>query len=94
MNNKATKRLKYNGIEAQRQAILRRLEKSPATVEQLTTDCNAPDPRARIHELRKRGYQIDTHKIDRPNHDGSTNLIGLYALRVKDTHQCELNFEP
>lgn len=85
---------RYNDIETQRQAILQRLEKGPATVEQLTTDCNAPDPRPRVHELRVQGHQIDTHMTDRLNPDGSVNRIGVYVLRVKDTRQCELNFEP
>eukprot|EP01034_Spumella_vulgaris_P024071 gene24071-30373_t len=36
---------RYNGIEGQRLAILHRLASGPATVAQLSTDCNAPDPR-------------------------------------------------
>lgn len=83
---------RYNGIEGQRLAILHRLASGPATVDQLSTDCNAPDPRARVHELRCDGHRIETQKIDRTNPDGSVNRVGLYVLSVTDTRQCELNF--
>ncbi len=92
MNKPAPTQPTYNGIEAQRLAILHRLAKGPATVAQLTTDCNAPDPRARVHELRSDGHRIETHKTDRTNPDGSVNRVGLYVLTVTDTRQCELNF--
>lgn len=85
---------RYNGIEGQRLAILHRLTKGPATVEQLSTDCNAPDPRARVHELRCDGHRIETQMIDRTNPDGSVNRVGLYVLSVTDNRQCELNFNP
>lgn len=85
---------RYNGIEGQRLAILHRLNSGPATVEQLTTGCNAPDPRARVYELRSDGYRIETQMIDRINPDGSVNRVGLYVLSVTDTRQCELNFNP
>jgi hypothetical protein len=83
---------RYNGIEGQRLAILHRLASGPATVDQLSTDCNAPDPRARVHELRSDGHRIETQMIDRTNPDGSVNRVGLYVLSVTDTRQCELNF--
>ena len=92
MNKPAPTQPTYNGIEAQRLAILHRLAKGPATVAQLTTDCNAPDPRARVHELRSDGHRIETYKTDRTNPDGSVNRVGLYVLTVTDTRQCELNF--
>lgn len=83
---------RYNGIEGQRLAILHRLTKGPATVDQLSADCNAPDPRARVHELRGDGHRIETQMIDRTNPDGSVNRVGLYVLTTTDTRQCELNF--
>jgi hypothetical protein len=85
---------RYNGIEGQRLAILCRLAKGPATVDQLTTECNAPDPRARVHELRGDGHRIETQMFDRTNPDGSVNRVGLYVLTATDTRQCELNFNP
>jgi hypothetical protein len=85
----------YNTTERQRAAILLRLEQGPATVAELMNDCHAPDPRPRIRELRLRdGYQIDTHEIDRPNGDGTVNCVRVYALRGKDTRQCELSLDP
>lgn len=83
----------YNGIAIQRAAILDRLTIGPATCEQLQSECQAPDPRARIHELRKEGHDIATHDQDRFNRDGSVNSVGLYVLLTKDQRQAAL-FEP
>ena len=92
MDKPANTQPRYNGIEGQRLAILHRLTKGPATVDQLSTDCNAPDPRARVHELRRDGHRIETHMTDRTNPDGSVNRVGLYVLTGTSTRQCELNF--
>lgn len=80
----------YNGIAMQRAAILARLSQSPATGAQLQAECNAPDPTARIHELRTEGHDIATHWIDQVNPDGSVNRVALYVLREKDERQLEL----
>lgn len=82
-------KLPYNGAKLQCAAILIRLEKSPATEAQLRVDCNAPDPRARIHQLR-RTHTIDTLETNQVNANGSVNSVGLYVLRVKDDRQSEL----
>jgi hypothetical protein len=81
----------YNGIASQRAAILTRLEQGPSTGAQLQTECNAPDPTARIHELRSEGHLIETRWIDQPNTDGTVNRVALYVLLVKDTRQRELD---
>lgn len=81
----------YNGIASQRAAILARLQQGPATGAQLQTECNAPDPTARIYELRCEGHQIETRWIDQPNPDGTVNRVALYVLLVKDTRQRELD---
>jgi len=80
----------HNGIATQRAAILARLAKGPATGAQLQAECSAPDPTARIHELRTEGHAIDTHWTDQSNPDGSVNRVALYVLRVKDDRQLEL----
>jgi len=80
----------YNGISMQRTAILARLQRGPATGAQLQAECNAPDPTARIHELRTEGHDIATHWIDQVNPDGSVNRVALYVLRAKDDRQLEL----
>ncbi len=82
----------YNGTVIQRGAILARLQLGPATEAQLRVDCNAPDPRARIHELRKT-HKIDTLETQQVNTDGTANWVGLYVLRVKDDRQSELPLE-
>ena len=80
----------YNGIAIQRAAILARLGQGPATGAQLQAECNAPDPTARIHELRTEGHLIDTLWTDQANPDGSVNRVALYVLRSKDDRQLEL----
>lgn len=77
----------YNGTPAQRGAILARLQQGPATGAQLQAECNAPDPTARIHELRNEGHAIATHWTDQPNPDGTVNRVALYVLQVLDTRQ-------
>lgn len=80
----------YNGIGLQKVRILARLTQGPATGEQLQCECQSPDPRARIHELRHEGHVITTHRLDRINSDGSVNHVGLYVLKVKDHRQAGL----
>lgn len=81
----------YNGIAQQRAAILARLQQGPATGAQLQTECNAPDPTARIHELRCDGHRIETHMVDHVNPDGTVNRVGLYILNTPDTRQAQLD---
>lgn len=92
MNKPTNTPHRYNDTKGQRLAILHRLASGPATVEQLFTDCNAPDPRKRVSELRRHGHPIKTNKTDRTNPDDSVNRVGLYVLSVTDNRQCELNF--
>jgi hypothetical protein len=77
----------YNGIATQRAAILARLQQGPATGAQLQSECHAPDPTARIHELRNEGNAIATHWTNQPNPDGTINRVALYVLQVLDTRQ-------
>lgn len=81
----------YNGTAAQRAAILAVLEQSPATGAQLIRQCHAPDPTARIHELRTEGHQIETQWTDQRNPDGTVNRVALYVLHARDTRQSELD---
>ncbi|MDO9199301.1 helix-turn-helix domain-containing protein [Rhodoferax sp.] len=74
----------------QKLRILARLTEGPATGEQLQRECQSPDPRARIHELRTQGHVITTHRLHRTNPDGSVNFVGLYRLQVKDVRQAGL----
>lgn len=77
----------YNGIATQRAMILARLAQSPATGAQLQTSCNAPDPTARIHELRSVGHDIATQWTEQVNSDGSINRVALYVLETRDERQ-------
>ncbi len=79
--------LPYNGIGFQKLRILARLTQGPATCEQLQRECQSPDPRARIHELRDEEHEITTHRMHKVNPDGSVNHVGLYVLKVKNDRQ-------
>ena len=81
----------YNGIATQRAAIMARLQRSPAMGVQLQTECNVPDPTARVYELRCEGHQIETRWVDQVNPDGTVNRVALYVLLVKDDRQGELD---
>lgn len=80
----------YNGIGMQKARILARLTQGPATSEQLQTECQSPDPRARIFELRSEGHTITTNRLFRVNPDETVNHVGLYVLRVKNDRQAGL----
>lgn len=84
---------RYNTTKRQRLAILQRLASGPATVDELASDCHAPDPRKRISELRRAGHQIDTTPYDRTNTDGSVNRVGLYAMHQPNARQLQMNFD-
>ena len=70
----------YNVITVQKARILARLAQAPATCEQLQTECQAPDPHARIDELKECGHDVQTHRLHRINPDGTINRVGLYVL--------------
>lgn len=80
----------YNGIKLQKARILVRLAQGPATGEQLQAECQAPDPRARILELRDEGCEIQTTYVHQVNRDGTFNKVGLYVLHVKNEKQALL----
>ena len=81
----------YNDIKLQKARILVRLAQGPATCEQLQTECQAPDPRARIHELRVNDrHDIKTQRLHRVNRDGTVNKVGLYVLHAKNETQALL----
>lgn len=82
----------YNGVVAQRAAILAELRQGPATGANLQERCNAPDPTARIHELRTEGHPIETHWTNQENPDGTFNRVALYVLPDKRGPQRELDF--
>jgi hypothetical protein len=84
---------RYNTTQRQRLAILQRLASGPATVDELVSDCQAPDPRKRISELRRAGHRIDTTPHDRTNPDGSVNRVGLYAMHQPNARQLQMNFD-
>lgn len=71
-----------NSARRQRQRLLQALSVlgSVTTVE-ATRFLDIIDPRARVCELRKRGYQIATVPVTRPTECGAIHVVGKYVLR-------------
>jgi hypothetical protein len=80
----------YFGISLQRDLILDRLRKRPATVREIESELHVRDATARIHELRVRGHRIETEETDEINPDGSRSRVGLYVLLEANDSQLSL----
>ena len=71
----------YNTIRSQRDRIIARLRRGPATRIELEQQENIPDATARIHELRKAGFTIDTDFVPVVNAHGTYSNCARYTLR-------------
>lgn len=84
----------YNGAARQRQSILDRLRRGPATRAQLERECHAPSVTKRLSELRRAGWQIEGEAISEAAPDGCVNVATLYSLADPDTAQGDLFTTP
>lgn len=80
----------YNGSKLQRQRILQRLQRGPATRVELEHDCNAPSATKRVSELRGMGWPIESREELRTGPDGMVNVATVYSLADVDTSQGDL----
>jgi hypothetical protein len=81
---------RYNGSALQRDRIVSRLRRGPATRAELERDCRVPSATKRISELRRVGWRIDGEVIPETAPDGGVNLTTLYRLADGDTAQSDL----
>lgn len=84
---------RYNRTAAQRERILRRLQRGPATRLALERECAAPSVTKRISELRRAGWAIESQWIEVAASDGTLNEATLYSLADADALQGDL-FDP
>ena len=81
---------RYNGAARQRERILSRLRRGPATRAELERACNAPSVTKRISELCRKGWRIAGEAISETAPDGSVNVAKLYHLVEGDSAQADL----
>lgn len=71
----------WNSGSAQRQRALARMRVGPVTTCELQRQHDIYDPPARICELRKQGYKIDTVWTLDETESGVLHRVGRYTLR-------------
>lgn len=76
-----TPRGNSNSAHAQRQRLLERLNISPVDTVTARSELDILCPAARVLELRKRSYRIDTVWVDRPTDCGKVHRVALYVLQ-------------
>lgn len=70
-----------NSAQAQRQRLMLRLKIAPVDTITARRELDVMHPAARIMELKKRGYRIDTVWVDRPTDCGKVHRVALYILQ-------------
>lgn len=83
----------YFGVCAQRQTILARLARGPATCRQLSEELNIPSPTKRLSELHGLGLVEAVGTATLINPDGTVNTVRLYGLAQQNSAQADL-FSP
>lgn len=80
----------YNTIKLQRERIIVRLRRGPATRIELEREESVPDATARIHELRIQGFDIRTAFATVINPDSTATKVARYSLADRDEPQGDL----
>lgn len=78
---KKTPRGGYSSVHAQQQRLLERLKIAPIDTITARRELDVMHPAARIMELRRRGYRIDTVWVDRQTDCGKVHCVALYVLQ-------------
>jgi len=69
-----------DSAHSQRLRLLARLEVAPVDTITAQRELDVMHPAARIMELKRRGKQIDTVRVDRPTDCGKVHSVALYVL--------------
>lgn len=69
-----------NGVQAQRERLIARLQRGPATRGALARECYCPSPTKRVSELRRIGHDIRSAWIEEREPDGTVSPTVLYSL--------------
>lgn len=68
---------------AQRDRVLQRLKRGPATTLELRRDEDVIHPAGRVRELRNSGHSITTLMLEQQTDSGAWHRVGQYVLRRK-----------
>lgn len=77
------KQLHCNSLAAQQQRLLAALQRGPVSTLEARADLDILHPAGRAKELRRMGYRIETHWIERPTDCGKLHRVGEYILAVE-----------
>lgn len=70
-----------NSAHAQRRRLLERLKAAPIDTITARRELDIMHPAARIMELKRRGYRIDTVWVGRQTDGGAVHRVALYVLQ-------------
>lgn len=79
---KKTPRVNSNSSNAQRKRFLERLKLGPVDTVTARSELDILCPAARVLELRKLGYNIETVWLNRPTDCGDVHRVALYVLHA------------
>lgn len=74
---------KGNATDTQCRRVLLALESGPCTSLELRRYLDVIQVSTRVHELRKRGFEIETMWVQQATDAGKLHRVGLYVLRVR-----------
>ena len=77
-----------NSTEAQRKRLINWLH-THGQIDTITArrELDILCPAARVLELRKRGYQIETVWTERPTDNGKLHRVAMYVLKIEVRHE-------
>ncbi len=73
-----------NSVATQRKKILSWLSHSPLTTLEARQHLDCMHPAARVMELRKRGFSIDTVWVNDLSLSGETHRVARYVLKAEE----------
>jgi hypothetical protein len=73
-------RAPQNGVQAQRERLLARLQRGSATRGALARECYCPSVTKRVSELRRMGHDIRSEWVEEREPDGSVSPTTLYSM--------------
>jgi glucose-6-phosphate-specific signal transduction histidine kinase len=72
-----------NSADAQRRRLLERLRAGAVSTIQARRELDILHPAARVMELRKRGFEIETREAIEATQEGQRHRVALYVLRAE-----------
>lgn len=66
--------------ERQRAALLAELRQGPVTTLHAREELGIAHPAGRVHELRRSGYRIVTHRVSVADSSGKRHIVASYCL--------------